>query len=129
LVPGEGVFDDAQDVALLVAGQLAGALEDLPQLASRAVAAAVAISGSEKLLGGDAEDGGNLFDLLRAEGDFAAFPKGVSGLGDAELVGHLGLGKPRGLAGGVEACAEGGAFELGGSAGLHGRIIRVTLES
>jgi putative ABC transport system permease protein len=60
---------------------LAGALEDLAQLAGRAVATAVAFCGPEKLLGGDA-------DSIRSKVDDASSEKIVS-LGAFALVGLL----------------------------------------
>ena len=124
VVPGENRFDHLDNLLLMVARKLADLLEDAPHFADRAGGAARFGGGfAEKLLGGDAERDGKLFDLLRSERDRFAFPRGVTRLAHAELGGELRLGKAGGLAGGEEALAEGSAGTFGRSAGLHGGSI------
>ena len=122
-VSGEGVLHVGQNALLRGAGQLADALKHLAGLPCRA-SAPLGIAVAQKLLGSNAQDTGQLGQLLGAQGDGVAFPIGVTGLVDAQLGRNLGLGQPGGLAGCVQACAKLAALGFGRSASLHGPIIR-----
>ena len=130
LMPGENGFDHLDDLVLMVARELADLLENAPHFADGTGGGARFGGGfAEKLLGGNSERGGKLFDLRGTERDRFAFPGGVTRLAHAELGGELRLGKASGLAGGEEALAERSAWTFGRSAGLHGGSIRGRPES
>ena len=124
LVSGERVLDDTHDVLLLVARKLARALENLPQLPRRAAAASLRFARAHQLRRGNPQGGGDSFKLIVSQRDGAAFPLRVRPLGEAEFFGELRLGKPDLFAQVVQALSERWARKLGGSAGVHARIIR-----
>ena len=100
LVQAQESFDELGDLALLVAGQLAGFLENLTQLANGS--AALPLGGlAEEILRRDVEGLGEYFNLLGLEGNWVAFPCGIGVLSDAHLFGDLGLGEARSFTGGV----------------------------
>ncbi len=100
-------FDKLQYAGLLVARQLrqrgesffsaadwAARLLDFRQLRGE--------EGSD----GNLKDGGELFELGDRESDIATLPLGITLLGDAELLGDLGLGKPGLLAESMDTGTE-----------------------
>lgn len=100
LVQAQESFDELGDLALLVAGQLAGFRKNLTQLANGS--AALSLGGlAEEILRRDVEGLGKLFNLLGLEGNGMAFPCGIGVLSDTHFFGNLGLGKTRCFAGGV----------------------------
>ena len=88
---GEEIFHDGESPLLARARQLADSFKG-PSGASDGAAAFLASAAvGEQLFHGDLENGDELFDLFGAQGDGVAFPVGVGGLGEAQLLGDLGL--------------------------------------
>ena len=106
----EHVFDGGENALLPVAWQRAHAVEKRLGFANRPGAALGRGLFAEQLVRGCFEDLGEFGEIVGAKGDGASFPTGVSLLGDAELVGDLGLGKSGALANGDQTFAELGTF-------------------
>ena len=116
-------LEEGDDLLLLVAREVGGGREKLAHLAGGALAA-LGAGLVDEILDADAAELGDGLELVGAEGDGVAFPVGVGGLRNAELLGGLGLGKAGGEARGVKALPEGGARLFGWAAAWHARIIR-----
>lgn len=109
-VGNEHVFDGGENALLPVARQRAHAVEQRLGFADRPGAALGCGLFAEQLVRGCFEDLGEFGEIVGAQGDGASFPTGVSLLGDAELVGDLGLGKSGALTDEHQAFAELGTF-------------------
>jgi len=90
----------------------------------RAAAASLRFARAHQLRRGNPQGGGDGFKLIVSQRDGAAFPLRVRPLGEADFLGELRLGKPDLFAQVVQALSERWARKLGGSAGVHARIIR-----
>ena len=99
-------------MSLLAAGKLGNRLESLFSAAERAGGLGGQRDLAEERFDGDAEDPGQLLDLLGAQGNGAALPHRIGVLAEAELLGGLGLERPAASAGGVNAFAEGGCGDI-----------------
>ena len=101
------------------AGQLADRLKQATRFANRPLAALAGFFMSEKVFNRHVENRRKFFDLIRAQRNRVAFPYGVSGLRDAQLLGDMGLRKSKRLTSGMHMFPERRARILRRSACLH----------
>lgn len=99
-------FDELDDFALLMTRQAADLLKNLPNLAGRSALPGGLLLDAEQMFDGHVENPSKAAELIRAQGDVVAFPRGISRLLHAELVGEFRLRKAENLPRLKEALAE-----------------------
>jgi hypothetical protein len=119
---GNQCLDDFDNFLLLRSRQLRHRCKYAPDFPDGA-AARFWRCDAVKLLDGNIENFCQLFDLLRAQGNWIALPGSVAGLVNLEFGGDFGLRKSQSLAGFTHPLAKRSARAFGWSASLHADTI------